>query len=147
MVTPVAAKIDIIVNPDAETRSVNLIYDAEGRYGVRCEVNGVPINVYVDPGLREPVISLQNALSLLRDGAIGKNDFAGDPEEVLADASILDESVFLIEEIKIQKEYITMIEVKVLHSLKDYGFYLDSTTFSLIGDFEIDEENKKMIFK
>lgn len=147
VVVPVAAKIDIVVNPEAELQTVNLLRDVKGRYGVRCEVNGYSINVFVDPTLREPVISLKNAMNLLRDGAIGKDDFAGDPEEVLANGSILDESVFLIEEIKIEREYITMIEVKVLHKLEDQGFYLDEATFSQIGNFEIDEENNKMIFK
>jgi peptidoglycan-associated lipoprotein len=147
VVVPVAAKIDIIVDPEAELHTVDLIYDAQGRYGVRCEVNGYPISVYVDPALREPVISLNSALMLLRDGAISKDDFAGDPEEVLANASIVDQAVFLVEEIKIEREYITMIEVKVLHKLEDGAFYLDSSTFSLIGDYEIDEENKVMILK
>ena len=142
-----AAKIDIVVNPEAELHTVNLLYDAKGRFGVRCEVNGYPINVFVDPTLREPVISLQNALNLLRDGAISKDDFAGDPEEVLANSSILDGSVFLVEEIKIEREYITMIEVKVMHKLESSEFYLDQATFSQLGDFEIDEENKKLILK
>jgi len=147
VVVPVAAKIDIVVNPEAELHTANLIYDAKGRYGVRCEVNGYPINMFVDPTLREPVISLQNALNLLRDGAISKDDFAGDPEEVLANSSILDGSVFLVEEIKVEREYITMIEVKVMHKLAENEFYIDQATFSQIGDFVIDEENKKMIFK
>jgi peptidoglycan-associated lipoprotein len=147
VVVPVASKIDIVVNPEAEVRSVALLRDSEGRVGFRCEVNGYPINVYLDPALREPVISLDKALKLLRDGAIGKNDFAGDPEEVLANASIIDGAVFLIEEIKVEKEYITMIEATVVHKLPDYGFYLDQATFSQIGDYEVDEENNRIIFK
>ncbi|MCB0805842.1 MAG: OmpA family protein [Bacteroidales bacterium] len=146
IVKPVAAKINIVVNPEKEVSSVNLIKDAKGRYGVRCEVNGFPINVYIDPMLREPVISLEDALNLLRDGAISKNDFAGDPDEVLANASIADKSVFLIEELKIEKNYITMIEVTVVHKL-ERGFYLDEATFSQIGKYTIDEENMKMIFE
>ena len=139
-------KIDIIVNPDEELNSVPLKVDKEGRYGVRCEVNGYSIDVYIDPRLNKPVISLEDALNLLRDGAIGKDDFAGDPNVVLANSSILDKAVFLIEELKIEKNYITMIEVTVLHKLEK-GFYLDEATFSLIGDYKIDEENKKMIFE
>ncbi len=146
IVKPVARKIDIVVNPDKEEHSVNLLKDAQGRYGVRCEVNGYPINVYIDPMIRQPVISLEDALNLLRDGAISKNDFAGDPDEVLANASIADKSVFLIEELKIERNYITMIEVTVLHKL-DRGFYLDEATFSQIGKYKIDEENMKMIFE
>ncbi len=147
VVVPRVAKIDIVVDPEAEKHTVDLIYDAKGRYGVRCEVNGYPLNVYVDPTLREPVISLSNALNLLRDGAISKDDFAGDPEEVLANASIIDGAVFLVEEVRIEREFITMIEVKVIHKLEDYGFYLDQATFSQLGEFEIDEENKQLILK
>jgi len=139
-------KIDIIVNPDEELNSVPLKVDKEGRYGVRCEVNGYSIDVYIDPRLSKPVISLEDALNLLRDGAIGKDDFAGDPNEVLANSSIIDKAVFLVEELKIEKNYITMIEVTVMYKLEK-GFYLDEATFSLIGDYKIDEENKKMIFE
>jgi len=58
----------------------------------------------------------------------------------------MDKAVFLIEELRIGKNYITMIEVTVEHKLEQ-GFFLDEATFSLIGDYEIDEENGKMIFK
>ncbi len=146
IVKPVATKIDIVVNPEAEEESVPLLKDAEGRYGVKCEINGYPINMYIDPRLREPVMALDNALNLLRDGAISKNDFAGDPEEVLANSSIQDGAVFLVEEVKIEKNYITMIEVTVTHKI-DQGFYVDEATFSLIGKYRIDEENMKMIFE
>jgi hypothetical protein len=146
VVRPVATKINIVVNPETEESSVPLIKDAEGRFGVRCEVNGYPITVFIDPRLREPVISLDNALNLLRDGAISKDDFAGDPNEILANATIMDKSVFLVEEVKIEKQYITMIEVMVMHDIKN-GFYVDEATFSLIGDYTIDEANMKVIFE
>ncbi len=146
IVRPVATKINIVVNPETEESSVPLIKDAEGRFGVRCEVNGYPITVFIDPRLREPVISLENALNLLRDGSISKNDFAGDPNEVLANATIVDKSVFLVEEVKVEKHYITMIEVVVRHDIKN-GFYVDEATFSLIGDYTIDEANMKVIFE
>ncbi|MCD4694665.1 MAG: OmpA family protein [Bacteroidales bacterium] len=146
VVVPVARKINIVVNPEEEESYASLIKDAEGRFGVKCEVNGYPINVYIDKTIREPAICLADALNLLRDGAIGKNDFAGDPIEILADASIQDKAYFLIEELKIEKNYITMIEVMVNHKL-ERGFYVDEATFSQIGDYRIDEENNRMIFE
>ncbi|OQX79026.1 MAG: hypothetical protein B6D61_04275 [Bacteroidetes bacterium 4484_249] len=142
----VQKKIDIVVNPEAEQDFVILKKDKEGRFGARCEVNGYDIDVYIDNRLRGPVISLNDAINLLRDGAISKNDFAGEASEVLANSTIMDNAVFLIEELRIGKNYITMIEVTVQHKL-DHGFYLDEATFSLIGNYEIDEENNKMIFK
>lgn len=142
----VPKKIDIVVNPETEFDSSPLLKDSEGRFGVRCEINGYPINVYIDSRLREPVISLTDALNLLRDGAISKDDFAGDPTEILANSTIADNAVFLVEEMKIQKNYITMFEVTVSDKFPN-GFYMDEATFSLIGDYEIDEENNVMIFK
>jgi len=96
--------------------------------------------------LNKPFISLESALNLLRDGAISKDDFAGDPNEVLANSTIMDKAVFLIEELKIDKNYITMIEVTVSYKLES-GFYLDESTFSLIGKYRIDEEAKKVFFE
>ena len=146
VVPVVARKINIVVNPEEEESFVNLIKDANGHFGVRCEVNGYSINVYIDKTLREPVICLNDAMKLLKDGAISKDDFAGDPNEILANATIQDKAYFLIEEIKIEKNYITMIEVMVNHKLEQ-GFYVDEATFSQIGKYRIDEENNKMFFE
>ena len=142
----IPTKVDIVINPEIEERSVPLKTDSEGRQGVRCEVNSYAIDVYIDKRLNKPFISLESALNLLRDGAISKDDFAGDPNEVLANSTIMDKAVFLIEELKIDKNYITMIEVTVSYKLES-GFYLDESTFSLIGNYRIDEEAKKVFFE
>lgn len=142
----VPTKVDIVVNPDVEVRSIPLKTDAEGRQGVRCEVNSYAIDMYIDKRLNVPYISLEAALNLLRDGAISKDDFAGDPNEVLANSSILDKAVFLIEEIKVDKNYITMIEVTVSYKIPT-GFYLDENTFNMLGKYRIDEEKKEVIFE
>lgn len=142
----VAPKIDIVVNPEAEVNSVPLRIDQEGRFGVKCEVNGYATEIYIDKKISSPVISLDNALELLKKGAISKDDFDGDPNEILANSSIADKAVFLIDEIKIQKNYINLVEVIVDHNLKT-GFLIDEETFNMIGDYTIDEPNKVMIFK
>jgi peptidoglycan-associated lipoprotein len=144
--SPLAATVSIIIDPRAEQHSVALLKDEQGRFGVKCEVNGSPINVFIDPKLRDPAISLKEALKLLRSGAIGRDDFAGDPVEILANSSIADKAMFLIEEMKIERNYITMIEVMVNHKLED-GFYLDEATFSMVGKYRIDAENNLMIFE
>ncbi|NOX46120.1 MAG: OmpA family protein [Chlorobi bacterium] len=142
----IAPKIDIVVNPEAEQDKVKLYKDEKGNFGVKCEVNGYPITVYIDKRLSRPFIALEDALNLLRDGAISKGDFAGDPNEILANSSIADKAVFLVEELKIDKNSITLFEVTVSHKLSR-GFYLDESTFSLIGKYTIDEEKMEMIFE
>jgi peptidoglycan-associated lipoprotein len=142
----VPTKVDIVVNPEIEVSSVPLKTDAEGRQGVRAEVNSYAIDMFIDKRLNQPYISLEAALNLLRDGAISKDDFAGDPNEVLANSSIMDKAVFLIEEIKVDKNYITMIEVTVSYKIPT-GFYLDEATFNMLGKYRIDEEAKEVIFE
>jgi peptidoglycan-associated lipoprotein len=142
----VPKQIDIVVNPVKEVKKIQLLKDKEGRFGVKCEVNGYPIDVYVDKKINRPMISLQNALNLLRDGAISKDDFAGEANKVLANSSIADLAVFLVEELKVDKNYITMFEVTVNYKIP-VGFYLDEATFSLLGKYKIDEENKQIIFE
>lgn len=141
----IAPTIDIVLNPELETQSVPLLVDGDGRFGVRCEANGISIDVYIDKGINRPVMALDAALYLLKAGAISKDDFEGDPNEILANASIMDRSEFVLEEIKIGKNYITFIEVMVDHKIAE-GFYIDEETFSDIGNFTIDEENKLLIF-
>jgi len=138
--------IDIVTAPEKKVVPVKLLKDKEGRNGVTCEVNEYVTDVYIDPKLTKPFISLDSALGLLKGGAISKDDFAGDPNEVLANSTIADGAVFLVEELKVGKNYITMIEVTVSYKVSA-GFYLDEATFSLIGKYKFDEENKQVIFE
>jgi peptidoglycan-associated lipoprotein len=138
--------IDIVVNPVKEVKKIALLKDKEGRFGVKCEVNGYPINVYIDKKINKPMISLENGLNLLRDGAISKDDFAGEANEILTNSTIADLAVFLIEELKVDKYYITMFEVTVNYKIP-VGFYLDEATFSLLGKYKIDEENNQILFE
>ncbi|RLB68182.1 MAG: hypothetical protein DRH03_10130, partial [Deltaproteobacteria bacterium] len=142
----IAPKIDIVISPDTENRTVKLFKDEAGNFGVKCEINGYPIKVYINKRYNQPFISLESALNLLRDGAISKGDFAGDANEVLANSSIADKAVFLVEELKIDKNFITLFEVTVSHKIPT-GFYLDEATFSLIGKYTIDEEKMEMVFE
>ncbi len=139
-------KIQVVVNPEAEMNSVPLIYDENGNYGVTTDVNGYTTPVYVNKKLNKPYISLEDALTLLREGAISKGDFAGNANEVLANSTITDGAVFLIENMNVLDHQISLFEVTVSYKIKT-GFYLDEATFSLLGKFTINEENKLLIFK
>lgn len=139
-------QIDIVVNPVKEVKKIQLLKDKEGRFGVKCQINDYPIDVYIDKKLNKPMISLEYALKLLKEGAISKDDFAGEANEVLANSTIADQAVFLIEELKVEKNYLTMFEVTVNYKIPT-GFYLDEATFSLLGKYKIDEENSQILFE
>ena len=74
-----------------------------------------------------------------------KEDFAGEASEVIANSSIIDNAVFLVEEMKVEKNYINNFEATVSYKIPK-GFYLDEATFSLIGTYKIDEEKGMILF-
>lgn len=141
-----APKIDIVVNPGEETTNLKVKTDPSGRIYIPCDVNRYSFEVILDKKVVKPIISREKALTLLREGAISKGDFEGDPNVVLAEGSIADKAVFKIAELKILKRTITNISVVVDQKMEE-GFFVDEKTFSQIGDYTFDEAGSQIIFK
>lgn len=138
--------IDIVIDPLAETSSVKYTAGKEGQFTLVAEVNRYPVEITVDKTKNQPQISLKSALKLLRDGAISKTDFKGDPNVVLAEGSITDNAVFTIAEIKILKHTITNIDVTVSYKIED-GFTVDEATFTKFGKYALDPNTSTVIFE
>jgi len=141
-----APTIDIVIDPEAETNKIKYKSSDENRMTIPCDVNDLNFEITVDTKASRPHISLKKALTLLKDGAISKTDFEGDPNEILAEASIADKAVFIVKKIKILKKEIENIEVLVDHTAEEM-FFIDKKTFEQFGKYTIDEESKYIIFE
>lgn len=93
----------------------------------------------------EAMISLEKAMMLLKGGAIGKEDFEGDPTEILVDNSIRDNSIIVIPEITIANKTVNNLKIKVKHNIR-YGLVLGDSALKLFGDFRFDKTTHKLIF-
>jgi len=91
-------------------------------------------------------ISLRQALKLLNDGEIDKNDFMGDVDMALANGTIANQSIFKIKKLTIADKTIENIEVIVNNRLKN-SFQFGSSVLSKFGNFTIDKEANKIIFQ
>ncbi|MCK5079312.1 MAG: hypothetical protein KAR09_05185, partial [Bacteroidales bacterium] len=91
-------------------------------------------------------VSLEKALQLLDKGIIGKENFDGDPNQILANNSIRNNSVFIISELRIGSKTITDVRFTVLHRQTN-PITLGRQVLQRIGQFRIDENAKQITFK
>ena len=142
---PVASGgVDIIVNP--EERFVK--YEIEKKTGAlkaECFVNDISINFYFEDHAR-PQISISEALKLLKDGALSKGDFKGDPNVVLANGTIANKAVFTIKDFTIANITIHDIEITVDNRVR-VPFVIGKSTLSLFGKYTIDKGTQEIRFE
>ncbi|MBI9038377.1 MAG: OmpA family protein [Bacteroidales bacterium] len=134
---PVAAgEVNIVVNPEEHF----VKYEIEKKTGAlkaECFVNDMSINFYFEDHAR-PYISISEALKLLKEGALSKEDFKGDPNVILANGTIANKAVFTIKDFTIANITIHDIEITVDNRAR-VPFVIGKSTLSLFGKYTIDK--------
>ena len=137
------ADVNILINPDD-----NFVFFREeaktGIYISSCVINGYNEEFAYDKN-SPVIISLEKALDLLKWGAISKDDFDGDPEQILAENTIADRAIINIAEIRIANKTVANIKIKVNHKLK-YGLVFGDTLMKQFAEYKYNTENKKLSF-
>jgi len=137
-------EVSILVNPDDDVVSFRT-QDRTGLYIIPMILNGYNEEFIYEE--RAPAqVSLEKALQLLNDGIIGKENFDGDPNQILANNSIRNNSVFNISELRIGSKTITDVKFTVLHRQTN-PITLGREVLQRIGQFRIDENAKQITFK
>lgn len=135
-------RVEIKVNPED---NIVQLESAKGSLVVPAVINGITVNLMIDPNDRGFIFSLAEAQKLLQTGAITKDDFVGDPTKILAEGSIADRAVFKIRELRIGPRTASNIEASVSHKLTE-GVIIGESTISTLGRFKIDQAKKQLIF-
>lgn len=136
-------QVEVVINP--EDQNIDFTLTPNGLIQVPCIVNGFTLNFVYDRRTIRPSISLGSALRLLKEGAITKNNFVGDPELVLGDGTIANRALFTVETLRIGNTTLNDVEIQVDHQLK-VQMMIGEITLSEIGNFVIDNENKQIVF-
>ncbi len=134
----VAIKLNPINN------EIPLTFDEQGNVNAICFINDRS-TPFTYSEYYNAEISLRQALRLLNDGDIDKNDFIGDSEKALANGTIANHSVINIKKLSIADKTLENIEVTVNNRLKK-SFQFGSAVLSKFGTFTIDKEANKIIF-
>lgn len=137
-------RVEIKINP--EDNIVQLSSGKGGSLMIPAIINGITVNVMLDPNDRGFIFSLAEAQKLLQSGTINKDDFVGDATKILAEGSIANNAVFKIRELRIGPHTATNIEASVSHQLTE-GVIMGESTISTLGRFKLDEGKKQLIFQ
>ena len=137
------SRVKVITDP--EENILKFEYTPNGLIQAECIVNGFTLKFVYDRRTVKPTISLGSALRLLKEGAIDKDDFEGDPTLVLGEGTIANRAIFHAETLRIANLTLYDIEFQVDHQLKAQ-MYLGQITLGEVGEFEIDEEKQEIIF-
>lgn len=131
--------VNIMLNPD--DKSVRFKEEANtGQITSSCVINGYNEDfAYDKTALQE--ISLQKAMDLLKWGAISKEDFEGDPEQVLANNTIADKAVINIKEITIANKTVNDIQLTVNYKLR-YNLVFGDELMKKFGTFNFNTKTK-----
>lgn len=142
-ITSQTQKVNIQLNPDDNV--VEFTENPDQTISFQAIVNGYTLSITLGEtdGL---TCSLEQALKLLKEGAIGKTDFAGDAEKVLANGTIADKALFNVAEVNIANKSAFDIEAQVMQKQKT-AVLIDAKTLSRFGKYKVDKEKKVIIFE
>jgi hypothetical protein len=141
---PLAKSVDIVLNPEDNVLEYTTM-PKSGLITASCIINGYTEEFVYDANLRGQ-ISEEKALDLLKKGAISKDDFEGDPEEILADGAIRNRAILIIAEFTVANETIYDVEMMVNSNLA-YPILIGKYVLNRFGEYSIDTENRRIIFK
>ncbi len=138
------ADVSIILNPD--DNSVRFKEEPKtGIYITPTIINGYNEEFAYDRG-SDAMISLDKALNLLKWGAISKEDFDGDPEQILADNTIADRAIINFAEIRVANKTATNVKVRVNHKLR-YDLVYGEKLMKQLGSFKFNTKVKMLTFQ
>ncbi len=133
--------INIAINPD-DNAIVFSEAPKSGTYVSTCIINGYNEEFAYDKGA-DAMISLNQAMDLLKWGAISKEDFEGDPERVLANNTIADRAIINIKEINIANKKVENVKVKVTYKL-NYGLVFGERLMKQFGKYSYNTKTHKL---
>jgi peptidoglycan-associated lipoprotein len=142
-ITSPAQKVVIQINPDDNV--VPLTTNPDNSLSFSAVVNGYTTQITLSeegPGLS---FSVDATLKMLKSGAIGKTDFAGDAEKIIGNNSIADKSIFMVGEINITIKSAFDLEATVLQKQKA-PVLMSGKVLKRFGNVTVDKEKKQIVF-
>jgi predicted aspartyl protease len=136
--------VQIQINPDDNVLKYT-VAPKSGLITAPCIINGYTVQFTFDTKLA-PQISAEETMRLLSQGAIGKLDFKGNPDEILVDGNIANRAIIVIKELSIANVTVKNIEFMVNTNLS-YPLIIGNSILSQFGDYTIDNAQQQIIFR
>ncbi len=129
---------------DEGTIDVAMINTQKGE--LKAIINGMLLPMLIDERYKEPIaISWEEAMNMLYQRRINKEDFPDRDEAFDPEGNILDKAKVVFKEIQIGQHKRTNVEVIVVKGI-DYKFVINRTGLGEFGEYEFDKQRGKLYF-
>lgn len=115
-----------------------------GVYYVPCKVNGLPLKFIFDTGASDVIISLTEALFMLKNGYLKDSDFKETESYKLANGEIAEGTKVLIAKLEIGEKVIYNVQASVVHT-SDAPLLLGQSALKGLGNVTIDYSANTLI--
>lgn len=135
--------VAVIVHDEAII-PVTMINTQKGE--VQAIINGVQVPMLIDERYKEPVaISWEEAMNMLYQRRINKEDFPDRDHAFDPEGNILDKAKLVFKEIQIGQHHLRNVEVIVVKGI-DYKFIINRAALGDFGEYEFDKQLGKLYF-
>lgn len=117
-----------------------------GVYHVPVRINGVEMSFVFDTGASDVTISLTEALYLLKNNKLYKDDIKGEAKYMIADGSIADGTIINLRTVQIGNKKLKNVKASVVHNL-DAPLLLGQSALEEFGEFSVNYKKGVIIFK
>lgn len=109
-------------------------------------INGSSMPMLIDERFVEPIaIAWEEAMNLLYQGRITKDDFPRRDLSFDPEGNILDKEIVIFKEMQIGEQRVQNVEVVVVKNV-DYKFIINRMGLQQFGNYEFDKQRSKLIF-
>ena len=113
---------------------------------VQAIINGMQIPMLIDERFKEPIaISWEEAMNMLYQRRINKEDFPDRDHAFDPEGNILDRAKLVFKEIQIGQHHQYNVEVIVVKGI-DYKFIINRAALADFGEYEFDKQQGKLYF-
>ncbi|KWW29500.1 MAG: peptidoglycan-associated lipoprotein [bacterium P3] len=135
---------EVAIIHDENMLPVAMIHSSKGE--ISCIVNGARMPMLIDERFPEPVaIAWEEAMSLLYQRRINKEDFPERDNAFDPEGNILDKATVIFKEMQIGPRKLANVEVVVVKGV-DYKFTINRSGLSRFGGYEFDKKSGKLFF-
>jgi peptidoglycan-associated lipoprotein len=131
---------------DSSVISVKYTLSAEGKMLVFCYLNDFGTNAVLSPDSLASTIDESIVQDLLKKGAVNRNDFKGNFEEIMIDGRIKENSLLTIGKARLGELVINNVTLRVKFGTGDL-LVIGKDMLEKFGEYEIDKEKGQLIFK
>lgn len=136
---------DVYIQMGDRRNRVFFVMPDREMYKFECSINGYGNDVIYTSLTKLNTCSVDFALELLKQGVIKKEDFKGNPDDIISTGNIVHKSVFTLKDFRIGNKTIRNLDVYVWHG-SIYPFFINEVTLKKFGTPVIDDEKRSITF-